>query len=526
MFIFSKRFLYALSNKLRRINSAKKTNDLLILDFTKPENSPFIIKPDSWYNAYLSGNSLFLGLKKHNFIAWVDTPQEFQNHVIDAKIHLDSLGGYAATGILFHCQEDDTYCMALVSSKGYFRLDRVKEGVSKSLIGWTEVSGFDGNIIELKLIIYGSYIICVVNGKWLGEAVSDAITQGHTGFVLASYEAGNKDNSEYTCEAVLESFLVDARVDSIEINYNKWNNDSNINADCRLRLAETFAAMGDWSRAYEQIKRAWKRRAEVFGTVTGSFEEIRTRKELLLAARMAFRIGQYGESDELLDAILEMGSGFPENREAVNEKIKTLYELGMYEQLKLFALKYNKLIIKNVDYYSMLAACYWKLNEYKKSAVLWEKAFRLDGKNGVYAVNAASALELNGDKEDALKRYIIAGNIFIKEDNQGELGAMIPKLELLGVNSVDAHALIGKWAYSVDDYRRCDAEFSAAEKLRRKIKPRPKADPALCYLWGMVYNLQGKTKEAVRMLEEAVHLAPEYKLFSQKLAEVKSKKEA
>ena len=98
---------------------------------------------------------------------------------------------------------------------------------------------------------------------------------------------------------------------------------------------------------------------------------------------------------------------------------------------------------------------------------------------------------------------------------------MIPKLAVLGESSWEARALIGKWAFSIEDYDRCAAEFTAADKLRRAITPQPDADPALFYLWGLVLNIKGKGKEATRMLEKAVKLAPDYGLFRFKLAELK-----
>jgi tetratricopeptide (TPR) repeat protein len=86
---------------------------------------------------------------------------------------------------------------------------------------------------------------------------------------------------------------------------------------------------------------------------------------------------------------------------------------------------------------------------------------------------------------------------------------------------MEARVLAGKIAFSIENYSLCEAEFAAAEKLRCAIKPRPKADPALYYLWGLVLNLKGKNKEAIHMIERAVKLAPDYGLFRFKLAEFK-----
>ena len=522
MFTFYRRFLYVLSNKIRRLiitdrQAEKPLEEKWIVDFAKPEKSPFDIKSESSYNAYLSNGSLALGLKKPNCIAWVEIPgREYRDHVIEAKIRLDSLGGYAAAGLLFHIVDDDSYYLALVSSKGYFRIDIVKDGSPRSLTAWTEISDFNGTDINLNIITYGTYLIFLVNGKWVGAASDDSINIGRLGFALASYEAGEGSRpdttNEYTCKAWLDFFSVDNRTKIIEENYKKWDDGADISAESRLRLAETFAVMGEYSQALDQINKAWKQREEPAASVSA--------KELLLVARMSFRLGQYQEAEEFIDAILEQKIDSAEGREAVSEKIRILNELDKFAELKIFMLKHFDLIDKDIDMYALLARCHWKLNEYEESAAAWKKAYEME-KSGVYAVNAANALELVEKKDEALDLFLEAGKIFLRQDNQAELAALVPKLVLLGENNWEARALAGKWAFSIENYDRCEAEFAAAEKLRCKLKPRPQADPALCYLQGMVYHIKGKTKDAVRLLEQAVKLAPDYGLFRFKLAEVK-----
>lgn len=523
-------------------------NEKWIVDFTKPEKSPFEIKSDSSFNAYLSNGSLALDLKKPNCIAWVETPDyEYQDHIIEAIIRLDNTGGYAAAGIMFRIAHEESYYMALVSNKGYFRLDAVKNNSPKPLIAWTEVSDFDGSSIKLKIITYGTYMIFIINGKWAGEISDNTISSGGLGFALASYEpASAADNDAYICKSLLEYFSIDTRVKSIEENYRTWNDDDNINADARLRLAETFAVMGNSVQALEQINMAWRRREKVFQSVSAAYTDARTRKELLLAARMAFRLGQYREADEFIDAIFEYETVSAETGEAVIEKARILGELKKYAELKEFILKHINRIKMDVDMYNLLARSHWELNEYKDAADAWNNAFKLasniasDGaaasasaeaaagttastSAGVYAANAANALELAGEKDKALELFLAAGKIFLRLDNSSELLALVPKLAMLGEKNIEARTLIGKWAFSIEDYKRCEAEFTAAEKIRRGMKPRPKQDAALCYLWGICLGFKDKYKEAIGLLEKAVKLAPGYGLFRFKLAEFKLK---
>jgi tetratricopeptide (TPR) repeat protein len=527
MFSFPKRLIYTLSNKVRQINFGDVDADgissegKLTIDFAKTKNSPFDIKAESSYNSYLSNGSFTLGLKKTNCIAWADMPDfEFQDHIIDADIRLENFDNYSAAGIIFHIMDEDSYYLALVSSKGYFRLDAVKENAPKTLIAWTEISDFDGIHFNLKIITCGSYLIFLVNGKWLGEANDGSVSHGRLGFVSASYESDNErqENDEYVCKAHLDYFSVDTQIKVIEKYFKKWTDDSNVNAEERLRLAETFAVMDEPVKSLNQIYKAWKRRDEVIRTVSASV--VRTKKELLLAARMSFRIGQYVEAEEFINDILDQWPNSTEGILAHTEKFKILNELNKFSELKKFAAKNQSKINKNIDYYTIFAKCLWELKNYANSAEAWDKAFKMNSENGIYAANAANAHEMAGNNKEALSRYISAGKIFLNQDNIPELAAVMQKLTVLGTEDWEARSLAGKWLFSIKDYERSAKEFEAANKLRCALKPRPKADPALFYLWGLVYYIKGKTKHAIRLVKRAVKLAPDYELFRSKLEEL------
>jgi tetratricopeptide (TPR) repeat protein len=288
-----------------------------------------------------------------------------------------------------------------------------------------------------------------------------------------------------------------------------------------LLLAETFAVMGKDSLALDQIKKAWESREEATLSVSTDRVETRTGKELLLSARMAFSLEQYQEADNYIDALLGQETDTVDRKEAIVEKARILNELGKFAELKDFILKYSSLIDKDIEIYALLARSYTKLNDFENSAAAWNKAYELDAENGVYALKAANAMELAGKKEEALTLFLKAGKNFMQSNNQAELAALVPKLVLLGEKNWEARALAGKCAFSIEDYDNCEAEFIIAEKLRCALDPKPEADPAVSYLWGLVLHLKGKNKEALSKLEQAVKLSPDYGLFRFKLVEVK-----
>jgi tetratricopeptide (TPR) repeat protein len=520
---FFGRFSNFLFNKINRQEQEGFSEEKLIFDFSRTKKSPFNIKAESSYNAYLSKRTFEMGLKKPKCIAWTEIPdREYHDHVIEAKIRLDSMGGYAAAGLTFHIRDDQAYYIALFSSKGYFRVDIVKDGSPKPLIAWTDISGFNGKNVNLCVITYGTFLIFLINGKWIGEASDDSLVAGKVGLAITSYDDGLPQNSEYACKASLDYLSINTRTKDIEEKYKKWTNFLNINAESRLRLAETFAVMGESLKALEQIFKAWERRDEATRAVSGEEQGVRTKKELLLAARMSIRLRQYDEANGFLDALLEQWAVSAEGKEAIKEKIKLLNEQKKFAELKEFVIKYarNK---KDINYHTTLARCYFELKDYKRAVAAWDKAFEMNGENGTFPANAANALDLMKKKEEALARFIVAGKIFINQDNQAELRAIMPKLSTLGENNWEARVLSGKWAFMAEDYDLCITEFNVANKIRNALKPKPEADPAHFYLWGLALSTKEKNSEAIRLIERAVKLAPDYGLFRFKLAEVKLK---
>jgi tetratricopeptide (TPR) repeat protein len=429
--------------------------------------------------------------------------------------------------------------LALVSGRGYFRLDALKDGSPRLLIGWTEVPGLGAEHINLTIIAFGEHLIFLVDSRWIAEIHDPSVPEGRLGFALANYETGESARTgpapAYTCQARLDFLSVESRIKKVEEYYRKWNDSALVPAESRFRLAETFAALaapgaarGAAAFALDQITRAWKQREEAARSVTATYTETRTRRELLLAARMSARLGRCDEAEEYLDACLEQGRDNPEGEAALAEKTGLLLRLNKFPELKKLVReqivrgkKEPKGPIPQAELYALLAEAHWNLKEYKPAAQAWEKAFGLDKENGLYAVAIARACVLLGKNDEALSRFLEGGRIFLRQDNYEELGALIPKLLSLGERNWEVRALIGKWAYAVGDYEQAESELALSESVRRKLKPRPRADPAVSYLWAMLLVRAGKHREALSFLAEAVQLAPDYGLFHLKLAEVR-----
>jgi len=410
----AKRPLHVLSSKLRRRRlPVERMKEKWIADFSKPEKSCFVIKPEISCNAYLEKGALFLGLKKKNCMAFLETAKRvYVDHLIDARFRFDGHGGHCASGIMFRIAGQGTYYLALVSSKGYFRFDAVHNNIPRALIGWTEASGLNGLDVKLSIIAKGDHFIFLLNDKWIAEAKDASIPGGHLGFSLVSYDADSplsEITKDLVCQSRLYFLSANARPNAVAAEYTKWSSALAIGAESRLRLAESFAALDYCDEAYDQILKAWKQREEAAHSVTATYTDARTGAELLFAARMASRIGHYADAEEYIHARIAMGVDHDDALTLGAETAKIMSAQNKNEELAAFLpdyIKRAKIEKKDADVpplYALLGNAYWNLQNYKAAATAWSTAFSLDGKNGLYAAKAADAFEQLGKKNKALQ---------------------------------------------------------------------------------------------------------------------------
>ncbi|GHT97516.1 hypothetical protein FACS1894142_2210 [Spirochaetia bacterium] len=453
---------------------------------------------------------MVLALRRPNCIAWVEDPlYRYGDQVIEGRIRLDPHGGYAAAGFMFRMIDEGTYYSALVSSKGYFRLDVLRNGEPLPLLGWTEVTASPAAETDLTIIAYGSHLLLVINGGWAAEINDSTIPSGRLCFMVASYEAsGVASTGGAVAEGFLEALSVESRPLEVGALYEQWSADSVQHGPACFRLAETFTAMGRHGAALTQLQQAWEQ---------PGYE--RTQRELLLACRLSLRLGLMDEADRYSAACYAMGTDSPEGRDCLIERAQFLYMQERHEELKAFGeqavlIQRDEPIIR-----TLLGHAYWQLGDYEKAAAAYERAFELDGENGLPAKNAANIYELLDRRDEALNRYLKAGRVFLSTGNYDDLGALIPKLLSLGAENWEARALAGKWAFGIEDWDMVKAEFAEAEQLRERLNPEPPPDPALIYLNALLLIRDGKRQKAITLLEEAAARAPDYGLFHFKLAE-------
>ena len=498
-------------------------------NFSKEKQVRFNIKSETSYvssikeNAFYPGHSLVISIKKPGCIAWSEAPdRRYRDLVISGSIRIDTMGGYGAGGIFFRMVDNGTYYSFLISNRGYFRLDAVRNNMPFTLIGWTEIpqSGammLNPNIAtDFSIIAYGNRIVIFLKGQWVAEIEDSSILEGTVCFAAASYDSGDLayrtirdvNDVSYTIEAFLESFTLDSKKTSVMELYEQWQDSQLIETSARLNLAETFAAMNQHNQAMLQLRKIWD---------TPGYEK--TQAELLLAGRLAQVLGRMDDAEKYIADCFEADLDSNEGKDALVEMAKILYTLERFEELKNFCSEALKLIPKNPILWAFLGHIHWEKGKYKRAASSYEQAFMLDKANGLYAKNAANAHELAENRKHALSCYIDAGRAFLETSNYNDLGLIIPKLKSLGEKDLRARSLCGKWAFAVEDWKMADEEFKEAERLRKAKRPKPKKDGAQVFLEALLLIRQGKRQEALPLLEEAVSLEKDYVLFNFRLAE-------
>jgi len=574
MFGFLKRLFGLTSPVQQEIDPDEIAKEQWQADFSRPDEpgkAPlvrFSITTENQYRAYLEDGEFCLGIKKTNCIAWTENMIfRYQDLYMKGRIRLDNCGGYAAAGFIFRMVDERTYYMVLVSNRGYFRLDLVRNSIPLALAGWTEAPYMSKSNtpteFDLELITYGSRILLLINGQWAGSWNDPSLPEGRIGFVAASYETDREDQAgkegqagEFAALAMLRSFSLDSRIEEVARLYDKLEDTAL--PENRIRLAETFTALGQVNPALVQLRKAWERRATLTKTITeaedavmlaalrdNSTDVLRPEKELLLGAKLAMALNLWSEASEYIEEALRLkGELLPEFR---NLKAALLYSQQAYDALIKFFTKLcsggarshtkassvkdktSELFADPQAAYNLVGHAYFYSNDYKKAAEMYDHSFLLDEKNGIAAKNAAAAYELCGKNKKALERYIQAGRAFLADDQYEELGLLIPKFRLLGESNWEAAALTGKWAFGIEAWADAEKELARAETLRRKAHTEQHAekrteqqaepDPALYYLQALLLVRNNNRRKALDLFKKAVKYAPDYPLFRFRLAE-------
>ncbi len=482
-------------------------------DFSDPEHIRFALTDTASHTGFIENKNLILALKRRNCLAWIENPlYRYSNLVIRAGLRIDALGGYAAAGISFRMVDDVTNYTLLVSSKGYFRIDVIRNRNPLALLGWTEIPGgySDKETVHVEIIAFGTHLIFILNNEWAAEIHDDTLSEGQVGFASASYSSAEHIDKAHpqVSKAFLESFSIESREAEVEAAYNRWNDETK-SPQSRLRLAETYFAMGRAEEALSQLTNIWDTK-----------NHTQSNEELLLAAKASLMLLHLDDAEKYLNAV----SASPETemyRASGLEKARFLYLSERYEDLKTYTDELLKIHPDDITLRTLQGHAHWSLKDFPAAAAAYAQAAMLDSGNGIPAKNAANSYDILGEEKKAVEYYLKAGRSFLKNDNYDDLSSIIPRLLFLDSKNWEVHALAGKLAFGLGDWQKAEYEFNEAEKLRLSYDTIMAEDPAMVFLQGLLLVQKGKRQEALVFLEKALALDDEHSVFHFKLAETR-----
>ena len=475
-------------------------------DFSRSDRARFNLENQDAYESSLDDKALKLEVKKASCMAWTENNwYRYKDQAIEADIRLHPQNGYSAAGILFRMVDSASYYSLLVSSKGFFRLDLVFNGSPMPLIAWSEFnheSGEAGIKADVRILALAEKISIIINNTWVGEIHDDTIQAGQIAFALASYEK----SSIGVCIAWLHRFSIEARPVEVEAAYLRWNTLIRIPHTSRIRLAETFIAMGQPMSALIQLKRSWE---------NGNPQ--RSQKELLLAARCAAKLNLIEEAEEYLERCVEFDSESDEARQSLGEKAKILFLAGRYAELKTYTEEALRFFPEDPTLHTLLGHAFFNAGQFDSAVRSYNEALKLEPANALITLNAATTYEKLNQKVLAYTRYAEAGNLFLAAENYSDLENVVSRLLEIDPDGSEGHALAAKRAYALNNLTFAEKELLAAKRLRTK-QGLPE-DPSIYYLLALLHIKKGQRKSAIQILERAVQIEPSFGLFHFRLAE-------
>ena len=221
---------------------------------------------------------LELRIRKPSCFAWVLSPYQYGDFMIQAKLHIGEENGHSSAGFVFRYNNEDNFYYFLLSNRERFRFDVVFNKNPIHLIEWTAVPAAVKDVTELRIIARDNSFSFFLGDEWLAEASDDTLKTGFVGFAAQNYEEKNEG------VFFLNSLTIESRPLQVEQEYLRWTRYVPISPQARITLARTYAEMGKHSEAVVQLKSALKHlpdSAEVHLHLARSYVQLKAYPESL-----------------------------------------------------------------------------------------------------------------------------------------------------------------------------------------------------------------------------------------------------
>ncbi len=491
-------FISRFFRKKNNNQSGRFTEEKWKEDFSVPNKSRFSNEVSEKYSTeIIPGAGLLFKIKSENVFAWCQPP-DFNYSDFDAECSFvfKSDNAYCSGGIIFRRGNDYNYYYFLVSSKGYFRVDCVFNGNPIKLIEWTSIAFPLESVNTLRVTAWDSYFLFFINNVQVARLSDETISSGSITFCAQNYDTAP------VAELLLKNISINSIPDEVGEIYSE-NRD--IPLSQKLVLAKSFFGKGQFLPAAVQMKSYLEsiNKEDIIDEFLGFYGEI------------LLNLGMYNDALIQFNEALEKK---PVEKNYILEKANILYQLGNYNDLKIFLLDFEDLLKDSAIYWNLRGHSMFYLGNSETAAEYYKKATEFDAENPLYFLNLAKAYEALEDNEKAASCYAEASLLFFRQNNYAEaedaasiaLKKETDNWEII----VKAESVIAKILFAERKYLKAEKEFE------RLIKTAPDlCGSEIFFLYGLLKLNQGKTDEAVSLIEKACE-KEEYYLYWYKLAEI------
>jgi tetratricopeptide (TPR) repeat protein len=447
-----------------------------------------------WYSARYERGAFRLELRKESYFVWETMVPErrFTDFVLETELEADPSNGHSALGVVLRHVNDENFYFFLISSRGNYRFDLLFNNHPQHLIEWTRLPEPDGPARRLALIAHGSHFSFIVDDEWVGEIDDEVLPAGGIGFAAQTYQAAPGGIFRMRRLALSTQAL------EVEREHLRWTYFFPTSSQARVRLAETFFAMGSYSAAVVQLRRALKNREG-------------TPKEHFLLAESCARLSLLPEALAEIDTVLRMEPG---HREARQEKPNLLYLsnrlLEARDQMR--ALLSDPTVPSGPAAWNLLGNAEYGLGNWEKASEAYLRACELQPDMPLFLGNAARSKEREGRAEEARELYLKAARVLFAEETFDELSLLLPRLAALDPGNPEVRSLEARMLYR-------EGKTEEAQRILSALADEGKADGTASYLLGIILSGQGRREEALPHLERAAHAEPSFPLYQFRLAE-------
>ncbi|EFW39134.1 tetratricopeptide repeat protein [Treponema phagedenis] len=476
-------------------------------DFSNPQEARFESEEHEGYTATVSQEGVLLRLERKNVYAWtVNKFFRYKDFVLTAEVDFSAVqpdsdsqaievntssAGSCAAGFLFRYISEAAFYSLLISNHGWMRIDAVVNSTPLPLVGWTKIPDAPGSLYTVKIIVNDLNITVLINDSWIASCEDDTV-QAAGKICFAGQNWGQHAKAEFA----LRKIGIDSKPLSVEAAHTAANAPESIPAEARLNLAQSFYAMGKNLPAIFQFKEIQKQRAL-------------NNEENLTLGRIYFAQRLFPEAIQHFEEVLATE---PDNEQALAELGGLYYHTSQFKALAKFFDRVNEKMIQNSSFLSNLKGHLLHAQEkYREAADAYHHAHTLNPEQGLFVLHEANELLALGEKEQAISRYVEAGNIFLRNQAYDDLDDILLKLNSIAPEDERTLTLAGKFYYAIDNKELALVKFEDLCKAKTK-------DATVWYLYATLLSPTEKDA-ALKAFQKAASLDPDCGLYQFRLAE-------